>query len=224
MATESEFKTWTINAIKDAVRAKGSHWFDPDTMRFFKTRISDKVYQGQGGVYFVTSEEDPSGKRAYSVRSFDPATANIDTVGDFHSMDRSQAHREARRLAGAGGELIVNREEYQRVGPREQFLADLHTHGCTKATPSHVKRLIALARDHHKMMEDYCNGVEIYDANGDPLPDLDSIQTRLEQIAREIGAAGVVFDGDPRGCTTKLTFADGATNDLGNEGWCIPQG
>ena len=139
-------------------------------------------------------------------------------------MDRSQAHREARRLAGAGGELIVNREEYQRVGTREQFLADLHAHGCTKATPSHVKRLIALAREHHRRWKTTATASKIYDANGDPLPELDSIQTRLEQIPREIGAAGVVFDGDPRGCTAKLTFADGATNDLGSEGWCIPQG
>jgi len=223
MATESEFKTWTINTIKDAMRATGSHWFDPDTMRFFKTRVSDKVYQGQGGVYFVTSEEDPSEERAYSVRKFDPATAEIDTIGDFHSLDRSQAHREARRLAAAGGELIVNREEYQRVGPREQFLADLQTHGCSKATPSHVKRLMTLAREHHAMMEDACNGAEIYDANGDPLPALDSIQTRLEQIVREIGVAAVVFGGDPRGCTVKLTFADGATNDFGGEGWCVPR-
>ena len=45
----------------------------------------------------------------------------------------------------------------------------------------------------------------------------------MEQIAREIGVAAAVFGGDPRGCTVKLTFADGATNDFGGEGWCVPR-
>ena len=33
---------------------------------------------------------------------------------------------------------------------------------------------------------------------------------------------GVIFQGDPRGCTVKLTFQSGKTNDFGNEGICVP--
>lgn len=71
--------TWTINDIKAAVRATGSHWFDPDTMRFFGTRVSETVYQGSGGVYFVTSEKPPHGPRQCTVRRFNPDTADIAT-------------------------------------------------------------------------------------------------------------------------------------------------
>ena len=55
----------SIDAIRKAVTASGSHYFEPDTMRFFRSRLSSTVY---GGRFFVTSEQDPSGYRAYSVR------------------------------------------------------------------------------------------------------------------------------------------------------------
>ena len=40
--------------------------------------------------------------------------------------------------------------------------------------------------------------------------------------AKRIGCKGVRFGGDPRGCTVKLLFYDGATDDWGKEGWCVP--
>lgn len=47
--------------LRDLVTRSGSHFFDRDTMRWFKSRLED-VYAGPDGWYFVTSEkhEGPS--------------------------------------------------------------------------------------------------------------------------------------------------------------------
>lgn len=54
----------TIEQIKKANQNSGMHWFDKSTMRFFGTRLHDRVY---GGRYFVMSEQPPHGKRVYGV-------------------------------------------------------------------------------------------------------------------------------------------------------------
>lgn len=74
---------WTIDEIKHANSEAGRHFFEADTMRFFRSRVCPKVHNGPGGVYFVTSEQfvSMSGhaeRRTFSVRRFDPKT------GDTH--------------------------------------------------------------------------------------------------------------------------------------------
>ena len=99
-------KYWSMDEIRGTMRAAGSHWFDPDTIRFFRCRISNKLYQGGGGVFFVTSEKSPFGPRAYSVRQFvldGREGPEINTIGDFNSLTRSVAHTQARNLAKLGG-------------------------------------------------------------------------------------------------------------------------
>lgn len=55
-----------IDAIKSANRVTGGHFFDRDTMRFFRTRVLETVY---GGRYFVTSDAPQwDGPRRYTVR------------------------------------------------------------------------------------------------------------------------------------------------------------
>jgi hypothetical protein len=54
-----------IDAIMFANKAIGRHFFDADTMRFFRSRVLDTVY---GGRYFVTSDAAPNGPRRYTVR------------------------------------------------------------------------------------------------------------------------------------------------------------
>lgn len=92
-------KVWDIDAIKTANRVRGLHFFDPDTLRFFKSRIGDKVYQGPGGVYFVTSERRDSFSRAYTVREFNPETAGVRTAGSFAQLSKAAAHRWALDLS-----------------------------------------------------------------------------------------------------------------------------
>jgi hypothetical protein len=95
---------WTIPRIKAANRAAGFHWFDEDTLAFFDSRVEDAVYEGPGGVFFVSSEQfhgsdGDSGPRRWTVRRFDPETADIETVGPFNVLDRDAAREAARQLA-----------------------------------------------------------------------------------------------------------------------------
>ncbi len=92
---------YTINKIQNEMNASGSHWWDRDTMRSFKCRVAEQVYEGPGGIYFVTSEKSwgEDAKREYSVRQYHPATHDIDTVGEFNELSRAAAHRIAARLA-----------------------------------------------------------------------------------------------------------------------------
>ncbi len=72
----------TITAIKRANRARGHHFFDAGTMRFFRSRIGRTVY---GGRYFVTSEQfDARSPRLYTIRCAHPDGA-ISDVGGFQA-------------------------------------------------------------------------------------------------------------------------------------------
>lgn len=81
------------------------HWFSPDTMRFFRTVLPQHGWEAAGSYWFVTSEVNPSGKKAFSVRRM--SRGNVQTVGEFHSFARS--HDATKRL----------KEEIQAVAPLE---------------------------------------------------------------------------------------------------------
>lgn len=58
----------TFDTIDDVIslnRSTGHHFFDPDTMRFFNSRIETELMRGR---FFVTSEQGPHMARAYTVR------------------------------------------------------------------------------------------------------------------------------------------------------------
>ncbi|MHC4322695.1 MAG: DUF7447 family protein [Planctomycetota bacterium] len=68
------------------------HWFDPDTMRFFRSRIG-KARKCKNGVwFFVSSEKPPHGKRKYSVRKME-LDGDINTVGEFCSLTSYMANK-----------------------------------------------------------------------------------------------------------------------------------
>ena len=96
MTTMTNF---TINDIKRMVRASGSHWFDPDTMKTFGTHVFPTVYQGNGGIYFVTSEDNfDRTSKEYTCRKF--TGSSIDTMGRYEGKDA--AVEQAKELAGEG--------------------------------------------------------------------------------------------------------------------------
>jgi hypothetical protein len=77
-----------LHEVKGANRAKGHHWFEPESMRFFGCRIESVVLYGR---LFVTSEqppvefEDPEGEpRRYSIRVATDDGA-VHTVGEFRA-------------------------------------------------------------------------------------------------------------------------------------------
>lgn len=88
---------FTVSEIKQANRAAGKHFFDPATMRFFRSRILRGVI---GGKYFVTSEQfDANSPRLYTLHEATPE-GDIRTVGDFQAYTYPyQARNAAKRLA-----------------------------------------------------------------------------------------------------------------------------
>jgi len=70
----------------------GHHFFDPDTMRFFRSRVGNTLY---GDKYFISSEQfNDVSPRLYSIRLVNP-DGSIDTVAEFHEYG---SHAEARRV------------------------------------------------------------------------------------------------------------------------------
>ena len=87
--------------LRGAVAESGSHFFDRDTLRFFRSRIGSKLY---GGRLFVTSEQagDDSPRR-YTIRMvrqyLDRPMLDVTKVGGFqHFRTYDAAHSTARRL------------------------------------------------------------------------------------------------------------------------------
>lgn len=240
-------RTYTVNDIKELVRATGSHWFDPSTMRFFGTRVLPTVYQGPGGVYFVTSDHTFDRQRKYTVRQFKPDFVIIDTVGELASIaTRAQAVRIAKSKAAGGwvgamateqqggvplalGGISETTEEYRKVSRLDQFAHDLQKHtnparGTEATTAKAARELMAMGKRYHRYMELLC-GDEAFcrQCNEDgEHPRVIALRGKIGKLAKSIGCTGVVFSGDPRGCTVKLQFADGYTDDMGKEGLCVP--
>ena len=95
-------KYMTMEAVKNAYQpCKGRHWFDKDTMRFFKCRLPRTAYVGPCGVFFVSSEKGPSEVRRYTVRQFS-GPGEVKTVGPFNEYTRSTANLLAAKYATEG--------------------------------------------------------------------------------------------------------------------------
>ena len=71
-----------ISEVKNLAEKRHSHFFDVDTMRFFKSRISDEAYKFGDKIYFITSESGPSGIRKWTTR-YITKDGNIETFGKF---------------------------------------------------------------------------------------------------------------------------------------------
>lgn len=217
--------TWTVNSIKNAARAAGSHWFDPNTMRFFGTQVLPTVYQGPGGVYFVTKDDQFNRDlpKRYTVRRFNPETKDISTAGEVASLSKVAALKQAATLAGLTEADVTGTagEPFQPVTVLQQFAEDCLQHGKVYDTET-CRQLIQEAALHHKLMEDRCSIVtDYFDADGEPNGDLKRCRRAIVAMAKDLNAE-VRFSGDPRGCTVKLLFPDGFTNDFAKEGYCVP--
>ena len=94
-------------SISELVKAyrpgPGRHWFDADSIRFFRTRLPKHVFPCGHGVYFVTSEQCGHFRRGYSVRRF--WQGKIQTIGEFNSYPSRESAVRAMRLAMKGGSL-----------------------------------------------------------------------------------------------------------------------
>jgi hypothetical protein len=133
MTTTTDRPLLTMTQVRQAMQARGSHFFDRDTMRGFSSRVSETVYPTAAGTYFVTSERDRgcyissgwiegawNGQRRYTIRFCAARAGTHDSHGhtwphergelvsitddDFGAYrSRSDAHAAARRLQAANG-------------------------------------------------------------------------------------------------------------------------
>lgn len=88
-----------INDVMDAVsRGWSSNFFSRETMRFWKSRVNSKVY---GGRYFVTSEQDFSGVRKYTIRELTD-NGGVNTIAFQRYGNRQDAHKVAKFLGTLG--------------------------------------------------------------------------------------------------------------------------
>lgn len=100
-----------IFGLQELVRRSGSHFFDHDTMRPFRSKVDDLVYAGPDGWYFVTSEKHVAytsydtinEPRLYTVRRMSIVTRDNGSqdIG-LHELEKFQAFaslRMARRAA-----------------------------------------------------------------------------------------------------------------------------
>lgn len=100
----------TIEAIEQANRAIGHHWFEPAAMRFFRSRVSSRVYPTPSGAFFVSSERGSHQKaRRYSVRFCD-ARGRIETVGEFQAYAGARRARSVRAFCVRRGACVRARK------------------------------------------------------------------------------------------------------------------
>lgn len=107
-----------MHQVQECAERCGSHWFEPSSMRFFRSRVGDNAYaDGRGGAYFVSSEQfvpsrGPAERRMYSVRYYDPDKCSIETVGKFQQYGSNAA---AQRVAKAIAEKSKTRKRGFRM-------------------------------------------------------------------------------------------------------------
>lgn len=85
-----------VTTINELQRVARGHFFDKDTMRFFRSKVYDGFKRTADGVVFITSERDVMGgePRAYTLRLLD-ADGDVSTVGDFQAFASLKAAQRA---------------------------------------------------------------------------------------------------------------------------------
>lgn len=86
--------------IVEENKRAGFKFFNPDTMRCFGSRVMEDAWDGPGGVFFVTSEREPSSReRWYKVRRFEPSTARVASADCPRFATAYQAKTAAAKLS-----------------------------------------------------------------------------------------------------------------------------
>jgi len=74
-----------ITQVKKANKAQGGHFFDPQAMRFFNSKVESSVI---GGRFFVTSERyDLDALKRYTIREVAPSGEIVGDLGGFQRFE-----------------------------------------------------------------------------------------------------------------------------------------
>src|ERR1051325_8940143 len=94
----------TIGQIKRANREAGHHWFSPDSMRFFDSKVGRSVIKGR---FFISSERaGDDHPRLYTIRMA-RNDGSIEDVGEFQGYRSESAAKAALSKALRSGELYI---------------------------------------------------------------------------------------------------------------------
>lgn len=112
-----------IDQLIELVKRSGSHFFDSETMRFFRSRVDAYTVAGPDGWYFVTSEKHVSPysrineARKYTVRRFSvgPADVELAELEAFQRYPTLQRARTAARVAAKRGTVKCATCRYRLV-------------------------------------------------------------------------------------------------------------
>ena len=208
---------YSINDIQREMREDGSHWWDAGTMETFGTTIESPVYQGEGGVFFVTGDKRFDESRGYTLREYNPESKDISTWNSpayYDDLDDAieAAQESANDTEGVDGKLdeVTPLDDFARTMERE---VDMPRGVCAL--------LIDEAKLHHELMERDCNEGSMFTEDGDPMPVVELCRDTIT-VACEPYEVTPLFSGDPRGATVKLRVPSGYTDDWGTEGICVP--
>jgi hypothetical protein len=147
----------------------------------------------------VSEYDDGSGYMLRVIPTF-LSDAKNDEIRQRFSASYSLQREVCRILAteSAGDEVAVTAEVYVEATPAQQLALDIVRNGgrCSNKTAGD---LITQAKKHQRLMEDYCNGIEIYDEGGEPKAALLRVRSRIDSIAAKC-LLKANYSGDPRGC------------------------
>lgn len=79
---ENNHEIYTTDDLRNLAQAHNVmgdvHFFNPNSMRFFNSRVSKEIHKGR---FFITSEKGPDNVRKYTVRQYEITTANRESDG-----------------------------------------------------------------------------------------------------------------------------------------------
>ena len=96
--------TQEVKCMADVIRMSqraGNHFFDDETMRYFKSRICGELVAGQ---YFITSERYMDEPRAYTIR-------RVTEHGDILTIDNFQGKYKSLHQAKTALKYLLENEE-----------------------------------------------------------------------------------------------------------------
>lgn len=108
MSAATRHKLDTIGDIERVNSRGGYHFFDADTLRFFKSRIQPHVTAHR---YFITSEKNDREPRRASIRCV-MDNGSTETVGEFQQFASPAAAQKALDKALAAG-IEVRNDPYE---------------------------------------------------------------------------------------------------------------
>jgi len=239
----------SVNEMQKRNQRAGFHWFDADTMRAFKCRISDTVHAGPGGIYFVSSEKNGDRPRRYTVRQW--VEPNVESASEFEAYaSATAAQNAAKRLAKTPITKLIEQlpsEEhdkaqrgYGRVVELQKALDEgQFVETKVKIVEAHIART-PMEDLQMKLEKEGCRTTHAADTlitlarkhnaecvnrcNMDrPDRTIDRIENNIRNFLTDYcGDIRPHFQRDPRGCTVKLILPSGDTNDFGKDGWIVP--